>query len=94
MTTLNDWTNDSTAIASAKKVLQGETFKLMMEVMQSEMPLTKIPLPFGAAATDYAYAHGMQKGYDYALRILKAMGESSPELPQEPEATFSAKNRL
>ena len=92
--TLNDWTNDPKAVESAKTLQRGETYTMMMEVMRSEMPLTKIPLPFGASPTDYAYAHGMQKGYDYALRILKAMGESSPEMPQEPEATFSSQNKL
>ena len=92
--TLNDWTNDSSAIASARELQQTETYSSMMEVMQGEMPLSKVPIPFGAAPTDYAYAHGMQKGYEYAMKILKALGQSAPELPQEPEATFSSRNKL
>ena len=92
--TLNDWTSDSSAIASARELQQTETYSAMMEVMQGEMPLSKIPIPFGAAPTDYAYAHGMQKGYEYAMKILKALGQSAPELPQEPEATFSSQNKL
>lgn len=92
--TLNDWTNDSTAVASARELQQTETYNAMMKVMQEEAPLSKVPIPFGATATDYAYAHGMQKGYEYAMKILKALGQTAPELPQEPEATFSSNNRL
>lgn len=92
--TLNDWTNDSTAVASARELQQTETYSAMMKVMQEETPLSKVPIPFGATATDYAYAHGMQKGYEYAMKILKALGQTAPELPQEPEATFSSNNRL
>jgi len=92
--TLNDWTKDSSAVASARELQQTETYSSMMEVMHSETPLSKIPIPFGAAPTDYAYAHGMQKGYEYAMKILKALGQSAPELPQEPEATFSSQNKL
>ena len=34
----------------------------------------------------------MQKGYEFSLKILKAMGQSAPEMPEEPEATFSRSN--
>ena len=91
---LSDWTNDSTAIASARELQQSQTYTEMMNVMREEMTLSKVPIPFGAAPTDYAYAHGMQKGYEYAMKILKALGQSAPELPQEPEATFSSQNKL
>ena len=91
---LSDWTNDSTAIASARELQQSQTYTEMMNVMREEMPLSKVPIPFGAAPTDYAYAHGMQKGYEYAMKILKALGQTAPELPQEPEATFSSRNKI
>jgi len=90
--TLTEWTTTAAAVANARKLMEEQTFKEMMEVMREEMPLVRIPLAFGASATDYAYAHGMQKGYEYNLKILKALGESAPERPKEPEATFSSNN--
>jgi|TARA_R100001163_G_scaffold55588_1_gene43098 hypothetical protein len=89
---LNEWTQTAAAVANARVLMEGQTFKEMMEVMRDEMPLVRVPLAFGASATDFAYAHGMQKGYEFALKVLKAMGESAPELPKEPEATFSSTN--
>lgn len=92
--TLTEWCNSPTAVANAHALQQNATYIEMMNVMREEMPLVRIPLAFGASATDYAYAHGMQKGFEYALKVLKALGQSSPELPQEPEATFSPTNNI
>ena len=89
---LNEWTQTAAAVANARVLMEGQTFKEMMEVMRDEMPLVRVPLAFGASATDFAYAHGMQKGYEFALKVLKAMGESAPELTKEPVATFSSYN--
>jgi hypothetical protein len=91
---LQEWTSNPTAVASAKKLQESETWSKMMDVLADEMPLTSIPLAFGSSATDYAYAHGMQKGYEYTRKILIALGETAPEMPKEPESTFSAENRL
>ena len=91
---LLEWTNDPTAVANARQLQESETWNAMMEVLADEMPLSTVPLAFGSTATDYAYAHGMQKGYEYTCKILKALGETAPELPKEPESTFSAENRL
>jgi predicted dienelactone hydrolase len=90
--TLTEWTNTASAIEQARELMAGETFKEMMGVMAEEMPLVRVPLPFGSTATDYAYAHGMQKGYEFALKVIKALGQAAPELPVEPEATFSRSN--
>ena len=89
---LQEWTGTATAVDQARSLMNKKTFKEMMEVMREEMPLVRVPLAFGASATDFAYAHGMQKGYEFALKILKATGETTPELPKEPEATFSSNN--
>ncbi len=90
--TLTEWTSTTSAVGQAKALMAGETFKEMMGVMAEEMPLVRVPLPFGSTATDYAYAHRMQKGYEFALKVIRAMGQAAPEMPQEPEATFSPQN--
>ena len=59
--TLNEWTQTAAAVANARVLMEGQTFKEMMEVMRDEMPLVRVPLAFGASATDFAYAHGMGK---------------------------------
>jgi len=92
--TLTEWCNTPTAVANAQALQQNTTYIDMMNVMREEMPLVRIPLAFGASATDYAYAHGMQKGFEYALKVWKAMGQTAPEMPQEPEATFSPINNI
>ena len=90
--TLAEWTASASAVDKARKLMHGATFRAMVEVLRDEAPLVRVPLPFGSTATDYAYAHGMQKGYEFALKVLKAMGETTPEMPEEPEATFSRSN--
>jgi predicted dienelactone hydrolase len=90
--TLAEWTASASAVDKARKLMHGTTFRAMVEVLRDEAPLVRVPLPFGSTATDYAYAHGMQKGYEFALKILKATGETTPEIPEEPEATFSRSN--
>lgn len=92
--TLNDWTGKPTLIEKAAELQQTPIYKEMIQVMREEMPLSKIPLPLGSNGTDFAYAHGMQKGFEYALKTLEALGQTAPELPQEPEATFSVNNKL
>ena len=92
--TLQEWTTNPTAVEKAAALQKGETYREMMEVMRDEMPLTRIPLPFGSPPTDYVYAHGFQKGYEYAVKLLKALGQPQSELPPEPEATFSNTNNL
>ena len=92
MTALQKWITDPTAVAAAQKIQSTETFGRMMDVMREESPLSRNHIPFGATATDFAYAHGMQKGYEYAIKLLKAMAQQAPELPTEPEATFSKAN--
>jgi hypothetical protein len=90
---LTDWTNNKSAIADARQLQSTEIYKMMQEVLAEETPLSRVPIPFGASPTDFAYAHGMQKGYEYALKVLKALGAEAPEIPQEPEATFSSSNQ-
>ena len=90
--TLAEWTASASAVDKARKLMHGAPVRAMVEVLRDEAPLVRVPLPFGSTATDYAYAHGMQKGYEFALKILKAMGETAPEMPEEPEATFSRSN--
>ena len=90
--TLTEWTASATSVDKARKLMSGATFRAMEEVLRAESPLVRVPLPFGASATDFAYAHGMQKGYEFTLKVLKAMGEATPQLPEEPEATFSRSN--
>lgn len=89
---LTDWTKNKTAIADARQLQNTPIYKMMQEVLAEETPLSRVPIPFGASPTDFAYAHGMQKGYEYALKILRALGTEAPEIPQEPEATFSNTN--
>lgn len=90
--TLAQWIKTPSAIKHAQRLQSTETFKEMMNVMEEEKPLNRTGLPFGALPTDYAYALGMQKGYDHALKVLKAMGQTAPEPPEEIEATFSKDN--
>ena len=90
--TLAEWTASASAVDKARTLMHVATFLAMVEVHRDAAPLVRVPLPFGSTATDYAYAHGMQKGYEFALKILKAMGETAPEMPEEPEATFSRSN--
>lgn len=92
MMTLKNWTTTPSAVAAAVELQSTETYKQMLEVLMEEMPLSRVPLPFGSCATDYAYAHGMQKGYEYALKVLRALGQHAAQLPREPESTFSASN--
>ena len=90
--TLTEWTASASAVDKARKLMGGATFKAMEGVLRDEAPMVRVPLPFGSSATDYAYAHGMQKGYEFSLKVLRAMGESAPDMPEEPEATFSRSN--
>jgi hypothetical protein len=90
--TLTEWTGSPSSVEEARELMGGATFKAMKDVLHEESPMVRVPLPFGSSATDYAYAHGMQKGYEFALKVLRAMGQSAPEMPEEPEATFSRSN--
>lgn len=89
---LKEWKSKPTAVQHAKRIQSTETYKEMIGVLREEAPLNRTGLPFGAMPTDYAYALGMQKGYDHAMKVLAAMGEASPAMPEEIEATFSKDN--
>jgi len=89
---ITEWTARPALIEQAAQLQRLTTYQQMMGVMREEMPLSKIPIPLGSNSNDYAYAYGMQAGYEYALKMLKSLGETTPELPQEPESTFSINN--
>ena len=89
---LHEWRKDPVAVESAKKVLKGGTMKKLLEIANQEAPILRHSVPFGAPPTDYAYAHGMQRGFVYALEVIQRAGVLECELPDPPESTFSPEN--
>jgi hypothetical protein len=89
---LNEWKKDAVAVANAQKLMKGETFIEILEIMRDESPLIRTPTPFGASAIDHTYAHGMQAGFVYALAMLNEFKKAQPIIPPLPEADFSPNN--
>ena len=85
---LHQWRQDPTLIEKARKIQDGSTFKVMMEILNEELPTNHV-LPVGCSSTDFAYHYGMEVGYRRPLGTLKAMAHPSQQEQDDLVADFA-----